>query len=50
MSSIRENTLYVRMLQDEQSSVKYKLDNIAVEERKERDALKQTVIKYISTM
>ena len=48
MSSIKENTLYVRMIQDDHNNVKYRLSNISVEEKKEREALHSCIIKYIS--
>ena len=50
MSTIKENTVYVRMIQDDHNNVKYRLSNISVEEKKAREALQATVIKYISTM
>lgn len=39
MSQITENNLYIRMIQDEFSHLKYKLDSIANEEKKSREAL-----------
>ena len=36
MSTIRENTEFVRIIQDEHNNLKYQMSNIAVEEQKER--------------
>ena len=39
MSGIEENNLYVKMIQEELSQLRYRLDNLSVEESKQRAAV-----------
>ena len=50
MSLIDENNHYVSIMSDEFSTLKYRLDNIQVDEKKSREALQQTVISFVSSM
>lgn len=50
MSLIDENNHYVGIMSDEFSTLKYRLDNIQVDEKKSREALQQTVISFVSSM
>ena len=49
MSTVEENTVYVRMIQDDHNNMKYRLSNISLEEKKARDAMQSCIINYIST-
>ena len=49
MSTIEENTVYVRMIQDDHNHLKHQLCNISIEEKKARDAMQSCIIKYITT-
>ena len=50
MSGIEENTEYVRAIGNELSTLTYRMDNIAVEEGKQRQAVQQTILKHVTTV
>ena len=48
MSNLKENLAYMKIIQEDQASLKYRLDHLALEETKQRDALEKTVISHVT--
>lgn len=48
-STIEENTQYVKLIQDENAQLKYRLDHISLEEGKQRQAVQTTILQHVTS-